>query len=116
MTEVADHKPSETVAYHSRKSSRRASLIVAVNDDRVLESTLLASPAVNERFQIVVKRGFPSAASAYNAGLNEAEEEILVFVHQDVFLPLGWFVDLDRALARLERVDPNWGVLGVFGV
>jgi hypothetical protein len=36
-------------------------------------------------------------------------------VHQDIFLPAEWLSQLGRALACLERVDPNWGVLGCYG-
>ena len=116
MIQVADHSQNETVAPYNRESSAKVSLIVAVNNDRVLNTTLLASPGVNDHCQIILKRGFRSAGSAYNSGLSEANEEILVFAHQDVFLPTAWFEDLERAVKRVAAADPNWGVLGVFGV
>src|SRR5438045_2602831 len=100
MIQVAAHPRHETAARYNRKVSGRVSLVVAVNDDRVLETTLLASPWVREQCQVILKRGFASAAAAYNSGLSEAEEEILIFAHQDVFLPGGWLQDLDRALTR----------------
>jgi hypothetical protein len=92
------------------------SLVVAVNDESVLNHTLLASPAIDSRCQVIIQCGFSSAGKAYNAGLAEAQHEIVVFAHQDVYLPDGWVQDLNRALVQLAQDDPDWGVLGVFGV
>jgi glycosyltransferase involved in cell wall biosynthesis len=92
------------------------SLIVAVNNEAVLRTTLLASPDIDSHCQLIRKSGFDSAGSAYNSGLSEATSEVVVFAHQDVYLPKGWKANLSRALQALETTDPNWGVLGVFGV
>jgi len=92
------------------------SLIVAVNDQRVFESNLLTSPDLDGGCQIVPKHGFPSASKAYNAGIFEAVHDVLVFAHQDVYLPHGWLNSLRVALARLVAVDPHWGVVGVYGI
>ncbi len=91
-------------------------LIVAVNDDRVLKNTLLRSPDIDSRCQIILKRGFKSASEAYNAAISEASGRVLVFAHQDVYLPSGWLDKLLVTLRRLEVLDPAWGVLGVYGV
>jgi hypothetical protein len=87
-----------------------------VNDDHVLESTLLASPAIAHGCQWIAKRGFASAGQAYNAGLDEARSDIVVFAHQDVFLPEAWLAGLGNALQQLALTDPQWAVLGSFGV
>lgn len=92
------------------------SLIAAVNDDQVLRDNLLRSPDIDGRCQVILKRGFPSASQAYNAGIVEASGGILVFAHQDVYLPMGWLDKLFATLSDLDGIDPNWGVLGVFGV
>lgn len=92
------------------------SLIVAVNDPRVLHDTLLRSPDIDRRCEIITEAGHASAGQAYNAGLAQATREIQVFAHQDVFLPAGWLDHLMDSIDRLEKVDPAWGVLGVFGV
>jgi hypothetical protein len=42
--------------------------------------------------------------------------DLIVFVHQDVFLPAGWCERFRQVVCRLSNRDPNWGVLGVFGV
>ena len=92
------------------------SLVVAVNNERVLKNTLLGSPAIDGRCQVITERGFASAGKAYNAGIEEARHDIIVFAHQDVYLPEDWTSSLARALAQLAVDDPNWGVLGSFGV
>ena len=92
------------------------SLVSAVNDDLVLRHTLLASPAIGQGCQIITERGFSCIGKAYNAGLAEAEHNIVVFAHQDLYLPETWLTGLKLALRQLARIDPNWGVLGSFGM
>jgi hypothetical protein len=100
----------------SQTSSFGWSLVVAVNNERVLQNTLLASPAIDSGCQIVMKRGYKCAGEAYNSGLNDAENDIVVFAHQDVYLPVSWLVNLKLALGQLSLIDSKWGVLGSFGV
>lgn len=92
------------------------SVVVACNDRATLRSSLLRSPELEGAKQVVVKEGYASAGLAYNAGLEDASSELLVFVHQDVYLPAGWFKAMDAAIEVLGSQDPNWGVLGVFGI
>jgi glycosyltransferase involved in cell wall biosynthesis len=96
--------------------SERWSLVVAVNDEQVLRSTLLRSPDIDSRCQLIVKTGFRSAAHAYNEGLSEALHDTVVFCHSDVYLPAGWLGRLRAAIAVLSVTDPNWAVLGVIGI
>jgi len=90
-------------------------IISAVNDSKVLESCLLRSPDVTglEKF---FQRDFPSASSAYNRALDKATGDIVIFVHQDVYLPPGWLQRLQWTIQQLETTDPQWGVLGVCGL
>jgi hypothetical protein len=66
--------------------------------------------------EILLKEGYSSAAKAYNEGIFEAKSDLLIFVHQDIFLPETWPKDFSRALDILDRKDPNWGVIGCYGV
>jgi hypothetical protein len=43
-------------------------------------------------------------------------DDLLVFVHPDVYLPAGWSAAFQRSLDWLNRNDPQWGVLGLFGI
>jgi hypothetical protein len=92
------------------------SIISAVNSEKTLESCLLKSPGIQSATDIILQRGYPSAATAYNAAIRRANTDLLVFLHQDVYLPADWFDSLQKVLAVLALQDPNWGVLGVWGV
>lgn len=91
---------------------------VAVNDRDLLERNLLASPHFNDRrsYPLLIQKGFASAAAAYNDAIEKSATELIVFCHQDMFFPGSWIADLRRALDHLERHDPEWGVLGCWGI
>lgn len=98
-------------------TSSDLTIIAAVNNDAVLNSCLLGSPDLKSgAVEVLAMRGHPSAASAYNAGIAQAKGEYLVFVHQDVYLAEGWVAKFQETLKFLEQHDPNWGVLGMWGV
>jgi len=92
-------------------------IVAAVNSDLVLQQNLLLSPGLfdNGRNQLLIKRDFKSASLAYNSAIDEAEHDLIIFVHQDIYLPDGWFGDLQHTLDILEKTDPRWGVLGCSG-
>ena len=84
-------------------------------DEHVLKTFLLESPGINSANEVILQRGYASAASAYNAAIQKASSELLVFVHQDVYLPEGWIETVTRATDILSVQDSNWGVMGVWG-
>jgi hypothetical protein len=90
-------------------------IIAAVNNEQVLKSCLLGSPALNSNTNLILQRGFSSAALAYNQAIPKADNDILIFAHQDMFLPQEWMPSLQRNLDHLAKTDPNWGVLGIWG-
>jgi Glycosyltransferase like family len=91
-------------------------LVSAVNNEQVLQANLLSSPDASSARDVVLQRGYTSAASAYNAALETSRARIVVFAHQDVYFPQGWLARVDSAIAKIEATDPHWGVLGVWGV
>jgi len=92
------------------------SLAVSIgNDEEVLKSTLLRSPALQKARQVLCQRNFASVALAYNAAIRECPKDVLVFTHPDVYLPAGWPASLERSLDWLNRNDPQWGVAGLVG-
>lgn len=94
----------------------RIAIIAAVNDDRVLARDLAASPLLaDEGTEHVFYRGARCMGEAYNAGIDGTEAPVMVFAHQDVYLPSGWERKLEAAIAAVERTDPDWGVLGIVG-
>jgi hypothetical protein len=92
------------------------SLIVAVNDEEVLNTSLLASPDIKDMCDIVLQTNPPSAAIAFNEGIRKAQGDILIFAHQDVFLPAGWHNAVSQAIHCLNQAQSKWAVLGVFGI
>jgi hypothetical protein len=92
-------------------------IAVSVNNEKVLQENLLLSPGIlnGTGHQLIFKRNFTSASLAYNSAIEDAEHDIVIFVHQDIYLPHTWFADLEHCLRYLERAGANWGVLGCFG-
>jgi len=97
--------------------NQSVTFVAAVNNEDVFRRNLLASPLFQTGYpaNIVVQRGFSSAARAYNDALDRCDTELIVFCHQDITLPERWSADLERALSVLAAEDPNWGVLGCYG-
>lgn len=93
----------------------RFCFITACNNESVLQSSLLASPDLAGGVEIHVQRRASSAARAYNAALDASQGEVLIFLHQDIYLPPGWLDRLAGILTLVSSSDPHWGVLGVFG-
>jgi glycosyltransferase involved in cell wall biosynthesis len=98
--------------------SKQYTFVVAANDRDILSKNLLASPCLaNETpHELLIFENYSSAASAYNRGLSLSKNEVVVFVHQDVYLPEEWLSSLDMALQAIGRRDPNWGVVGCWGI
>jgi hypothetical protein len=92
-------------------------LIAAVNDDAILAANLDRSPLLGRPgVTMHLRRGFPSATLAYRDAMRDCHSDTLVFAHQDVYLPAAWEDQLMGSIAQLERADPQWAVLGVYGV
>ena len=91
--------------------------VAAVNNRETLKENLLASPCLQQpnSHQILIQERYASAAKAYNDAIDRSRNDLIVFVHQDIILPESWTSDLERALDRLERDDPSWGVIGCYG-
>jgi hypothetical protein len=95
----------------------RLQLVCLCNNQEILESNLVRSADVaSGRLPLHLEWSAPSAAIGLNAGIDATSAEILVFVHQDVFLPQGWADLLERRIAEVAAVDPDWALIGAFGV
>lgn len=97
------------------------SIVCVYNDPAVLESCLAASikagPGASRQTELIpvdnVSGAFASAGAALNHGARMARNEVVVFVHQDVYLHS--LPALEAAAATL-LADPSLGVLGAVGV
>lgn len=96
---------------------RKLVVVAACNNEGILNGNLKRSPMItNGSAGLHVEWDAPSAAVAYNRGLVATSADILIFAHQDVFLPLGWETVLFARIAELEKKDPAWALLGSYGV
>lgn len=101
----------------SLKKRYAITFIISVNDEEVFKGNALASPVfkTGHRHEIIAKRRFSSAALAYNQAIEEARNPVLVFMHQDVYLPEGWDKRFVEEIAFLEK-QGRCGVVGCYGV
>jgi SAM-dependent methyltransferase len=90
-------------------------LVACVNDDDQLESNLLRSPCLDPGtpHELILVRHQPTAADGFNATLERARHDLVVFVQQDVYLPRGWD---SRFLEQLRAAEQRLGPIGVAGV
>ena len=93
----------------------RWSLVAAVNNEHVLQTSLLSSPDVSSAADRHLMRDYPSAGAAYNDAIPECTGDVIIFAHQDVYLPPGWIEAVYREIEKVQGIDRNWGVLGVCG-
>lgn len=92
-------------------------LCCVANDERILARDLLRSPDIAEgRVQTSIIWNAPAAAAAYHDAVGHIHADILLFAHQDVYFPEGWFARLDAACRELDAMDPSWAVAGLCGM
>ncbi|HZM04623.1 MAG TPA: hypothetical protein VFC44_16580 [Candidatus Saccharimonadales bacterium] len=60
-------------------------------------------------------RNKTDAYAGYNSFLNAARGRRIILCHQDILLPFHRRKDLERRMAELDALDPNWAVLGNAG-
>jgi hypothetical protein len=89
--------------------------VACVNDDEQLGANLARSPCLTgtSPHELLVFRGAANAAEGLNAGIEQAHNELVVLVHQDVYLPEGW---PERMVAQWRLAEKAGGVLGIAGV
>jgi hypothetical protein len=92
-------------------------VVAAVNDEAILTSNLKRSPLLDRPgVTLRLQKDYPSAALAYGAAMRECTSDIVVFAHQDAYLPGHWEDRLMEHVARIGQLDPAWAVLGLYGV
>lgn len=92
-------------------------IVSAVNDESVLSRNLLRSPMLEAPgVGLQLRRNYASAALAYQDAIHDSHSDLLVFTHQDVYLPRQWQSLLLRSITVLDEHDPHWAVLGIYGV
>ena len=105
----------------TRKIKLALSFVVVKFSDEFYHNILASSDVSNQQNELITIDNFcnlnyDSLANAMNAGIEKAKNEIIVLVHEDTFLPDGWQAELEAAIDEIEKIDPNWGILGVAGL
>src|SRR6056297_557153 len=91
--------------------------VCASNNQLILDENLRRSPLLaGGDYPLEVVENAPSAAAAYTIELDRTTSDILIFLHHDVYLPLGWDRLLRQRVAEVEARDSSWALLGAFGV
>lgn len=92
--------------------------VIPINNQTVYQNNFLSSPVLQKIHskQIIQQIDYNSAPEALNDAIDKATNEIIIFTHQDIYLPEKWLTDLQNSLNYLEMNDPNWGVLGSYGL
>lgn len=95
--------------------------VVGVNDIGTFQQRLMQSPCLQPGgWPVIAHVGARSAAEAFNGAMDGAARAAgvrwLIWVHQDVVLPVGWDVRFLAALAEAEQRFPRLAVAGVYGL
>jgi hypothetical protein len=99
------------------KTRHTFQIYTVVNDAATLARNLRSSPDIDTYdIPLSVLYNTASASAAYAMVMRDAYAEFLIFVHQDVYLPRGWFDKLEREIDWLSETDPEWAVAGLSGV
>lgn len=98
--------------------ARPVTVGACVNDADVLRENLLASPCLRDAMhQTLMVEGAASAAEGLNAVIDQAQHELVVLAHQDVYLPEWWVAKLWQQYELARRLTGDRvGVMGVYGV
>lgn len=95
--------------------------VTVVNDFAELAHNLRASPVLASPVHewIIIdntgNRRSPDICKLYGEAQARAANDLVFFMHQDVYLPAAWEAQVFAAIARLEERDPAWGVIGAVG-
>ncbi|MCB2177406.1 MAG: glycosyltransferase family protein [Actinomycetales bacterium] len=101
------HVPVSIVCVYNDPAVRRSCL------DRSVDAGLAQAPDTEYLPIDNTARQYPSAGAALNAGIRQARHEVVVLVHQDVYLHS--LPALERAAAALVD-SPDVGLVGAVGI
>jgi len=93
------------------------SVIVPVNRPWQFALNIARSPGLREvQAEVISVEGAPNAAAAYAAGCARARHAWRLFVHQDVYFPIGTGHAIAQQLGALERVGAQGKPVGMAGL
>ncbi len=95
------------------------SFVVGVSDEEILRNNFSASPcitAAGSPHQVILVRDGLNVIDKLSRGLEQAENDWVVCMHQYVWLPAAWDLRLTQQLEEAELRYGPVGVAGVYGV
>ncbi len=94
------------------------SVVCCVSDEEILSENLLRSPdlAAGHPHELLLARRCRSAAEGLNWGLGRAQHRRVVCLHQDVYLPQGWFGRFQTEWDRAEATSAAVALVGLYGI
>lgn len=94
------------------------SFVTCAANQAVLEANLLSSPclAPGSPHEVIVTRNCANAAEGLNRGLAAARNEVVICLHQDVWLPQDWPRRFWQQYDLASALHGTIGVAGVYGV
>jgi SAM-dependent methyltransferase len=94
------------------------SLVVCVSNEATFRANLLSSPCLADGspHEVLPIRGCRSAAEGLCQGLARARHPLVVWAHQDVYLPRGWPARFWHQYHLAQKIYGKIGVAGVYGV
>jgi SAM-dependent methyltransferase len=117
-----DRNANSVLATHpsslAPRLGRPLTFVVCVSNEQILQANLLSSPCLSSgsRHEVLLMRGCRSAAEGLNEGIARAKHDMVVCVHQDIYLPAGWPERFWQQVETAERLHGPAGVFGVYGV
>lgn len=114
---IVTGKPLRSVDDSQGGAVPALTFVACVNDESQLANNLLASPflGADSPHEVLLYRGMGSAAEGLNRGINEAKNDLIVLLHQDVYLPSWWPAQL-VAQWTLAATDGPVALAGAIGV
>jgi SAM-dependent methyltransferase len=106
------------VPRRGKSSTQSVTFVACVNDEAQLEANLLRSPCLraSSQHQLLLFRDCATAAEGLNAGIEQAVNELVVLVHQDVYLPEEWPARLSEQWRHANQAHGSIGVAGLIGM
>lgn len=87
--------------------------IAASHNEDILKNNLLKSILFAD-YKLIIQRGFDNVSKAYNQA--PITGNIIVYLHHDIYLPGDFYSNLQSSIQAVNKIDNNWGVLGLAGV
>jgi hypothetical protein len=99
----------------SKDAERPLSFVCCVSDNEIAQANLLSSPCLRpgSRHEVQLLQNCKSAGDGLNEGIKQARNEVVVCLHQDVYLPEGW---VERFWQQYDLAQQQFGPVGVLGV